>query len=134
MISENMKTRHDSPSSKGLHIVLACETPGFDGSLKSELEVLGHDVSEVTSTAETMARLSAGTADVLVTDLNMTRSFGLMQICKSLRRDCKRIVATSWGQILNDPDACLYGADFVISSSCNAEDLMSKVDLTKNKS
>jgi len=129
-----MKTRHNSSPSTGLRIVLACDSPGFDGSLKSELEMLGHDVSEVTSTAETMARLSAGPADMLVTDLNMARSFGLMEICKSLRRDCKRIVATTWGQILNDPDACLNGADFVISSSCNAEDLISQIDSTRNKS
>ena len=129
-----MKTQHDSESSEGLHIILACKAPGFDGSLKSELEMLGHDVSEVTSTAETMARLSAETADVLLTDLKMTRSFGLMQICRSLRRDCKRIVATTWGQILNDPDACLNGADSVISSSCDAEELISKITVTRNLS
>jgi DNA-binding NtrC family response regulator len=113
-------------------IVIIDDDPAVSGLLQEALSRAGHRATVCRDGREVLARLKAGEADLLITDIFMDETEGLELItqAKAARPELK-IIAMSGGTDLTDRDylpiASKLGAHATFHKPLNVEHLLQKI-------
>jgi len=97
-------------------------------SLSKELEAAGHTVSKASSTGSALPELLEREFDILVSRACCSEVRQLMSMSRSIRPNCRRVVATLWGRLLEDSTTKLCDADYLLSDGFSADELIAALD------
>lgn len=124
--------QRDRESSGTLRIVMTGWLKSDCRSPKSQLEKAGHVVSTAPNASGALKELLEKDFDILLSRVCCQEDRDLISMCKSIRPNCKRIVTTLWGRLLDDSAIGLCDVDCVLPDRFSAEELTRLFDTGAN--